>query len=68
MTDKTKRSTTKLTKREHEYLITLIDKDMARFEEMVEEVDEIGDDAGNMKEARRMLRMLQKIRLAVIDL
>jgi hypothetical protein len=66
----TKRSTTKLTKREVEYLISLIDKEMAKFEEEVEEVDEMGDtdSRDSMKEAKKMLKMLDRIRLAVIDL
>lgn len=38
-------SSSKLTKHEVEYLISLIDKEMAKFEEEVEEVDEMGDTA-----------------------
>ena len=65
-----KNSSTKLTKREHQYLLSLIDKEMAKYEEEVEDVDEIGDtdSRGSMKEAKKMLKMLQKIRLAIIDL
>ena len=57
-------------KQEHQYFFSLIDKEIAKFEEQVEEVDEIGDTEGDddMKEAKRMLKMLQKIRFAVIDL
>jgi hypothetical protein len=48
----------------------LIDKEITKFEEQVEDVDEIGDTEGDddMKEAERMLKMLRRIRFVVIDL
>jgi hypothetical protein len=65
-----KKSSDRLTKQEHQYLLSLIDKEITKFEEQVEEVDEIGDTEGDddMKEAERMLKMLRRIRFVVIDL
>ena len=65
-----KKSSDRLTKQEHQYLLSLIDKEITKFEEQVEEVDEIGDTEGDndMKEAKRMLKMLRKIRFVVIEL
>ena len=65
-----KKSSDRLTKQEHQYLLSLIDKEITKFEEQVEDVDEIGDTEGDddMKEAERMLKMLRRIRFVVIDL
>jgi hypothetical protein len=37
-----KKSSDRMTKQEHQFLLSLIDKEIAKFEEQVEEVDEIG--------------------------
>jgi hypothetical protein len=65
-----KKSSDRLTKQEHQFLLSLIDKEITKFEEQVEEVDEIGDTEGDddMNEAKRMLKMLRRIRFVVIDL
>ena len=67
---KEKKASDRLTKQEHQYLLSLIDQEIVKFEEQVEEVDEIGDTEGKdyMKEAKKMLKMLRRIRLVVIDL
>ena len=67
---KEKKASDRMTKQEHQYLLSLIDQEIAKFEEQVEEVDEIGDTEGkdDMKEAKKLLKMLRRIRFVVIDL
>ena len=53
---------TRLSKRELEYLLDLLDLEKTKWENGIE------TEADRMAETKKRLRMIQKIRLAVIDL